>query len=56
MFSKNFKFNFDFKELRRFKKFKTIAIIGMGGSILGANVIFEYLSKKIQKRSSFLIT
>ena len=53
MFSKNFKFNFDFKELRRFKKFKTIAIIGMGGSILGANAIFEYLSKKIQKEIFF---
>ncbi len=53
IFNKNFKFNFNFKELKRFKKFKTIAIIGMGGSILGANAIFEYLSKKIKKEIYF---
>ena len=27
---KNFNFNFNFKDLNKFKKFKTIALIGMG--------------------------
>ena len=34
-----FKFNFKLKSLDKFKKFNTIAIIGMGGSILGAEAI-----------------
>ena len=32
--SNKFNFNFKIKELSKFKKFRTIAIIGMGGSIL----------------------
>ena len=35
----NFKFNFRIKELKKFKKFKTIVLIGMGGSILGSEAI-----------------
>ena len=34
--SKNFKLNFNLKDLKKFKKFQSIVIIGMGGSILGA--------------------
>ena len=33
--NKNYKFNFNFNDLKKFKKFKKIAIVGMGGSILG---------------------
>ena len=33
--SKKFKFNFDLKDLQKYKKYNTIALIGMGGSILG---------------------
>ena len=35
LFSKNYKFNFNIKDLKRFEKYNSILIIGMGGSILG---------------------
>ena len=47
--SKNFKFNFNIKDLNKFKKFKTIVIIGMGGSILGSEAIYCFLKNKIKK-------
>ena len=48
-----FVFNFKTKDLRKFKKFKNIAIIGMGGSILGAEAIYNFLKKKIKKKVFF---
>ena len=51
--SKNFKFNFQFRDLNRFKKFRKIALIGMGGSILGSEAIYNFLSKKINKKIYF---
>ena len=48
-----FKFNFKINELKRFKKFKNIAIIGMGGSILGAEAIYNFFNLKIKKKSLF---
>ena len=47
------KFNFKIKDLNRFKKFKTIALIGMGGSILGSEAIYQFLKKKIKKKVYF---
>mgnify|MGYP005994831727 FL=1 len=49
----NFKFNFKIKELKRYTKFKTIAIIGMGGSILGAQAIYNFFHTKIKKKIYF---
>ena len=51
--SENFKFNYKVKDLKKFKKFKTIALIGMGGSILGAEAIFNFLKKKNKKKDIF---
>ena len=51
--NKKFKFNCNIKELNKFKKFKIIALIGMGGSILGAEAINNFLEKKIRKRIYF---
>ena len=51
--SKKFKLNFNFSDLRRFKKFKTIAIIGMGGSILGTEAIYNFFQDKIKKEFIF---
>ena len=47
----NSKFEFKFK---KFKKFKTILIIGMGGSILGAKAIYDFLKHKIKKNFIFI--
>ena len=49
----NFSFNFKTSELKRFQKFKTIAIVGMGGSILGSEAIYSFLDNKIKKRIYF---
>ena len=49
----NFKFNFKFKNLKQFKKFKTIALIGMGGSILGSEAVYQFFQSKIKKKFYF---
>ena len=41
MLNKKFHYNFKQKELGQFKKYKNIIIIGMGGSILGAETIYK---------------
>ena len=52
--NKNYKFNFSIQDLKQFKKFKSIVIIGMGGSILGANAIYNFFLTKIKKKIYFL--
>ena len=51
--SKEFKFNFNYSNLKKFKRFNSIAIIGMGGSILGIKSIYNFLKKKIKKKIYF---
>jgi len=51
--NKNYKFNFNIKDLKKFKKFKSIVIIGMGGSILGANAIYNFFLTKMRKKFYF---
>ena len=48
-----FDFNIEFKDLKRFKNFKTIALVGMGGSILGAEAIYHLFKNKIKKNIFF---
>ena len=48
-----FKLNFRLKDLSKYKKFKTIVIIGMGGSILGANAIYDFFRFTIKKKVYF---
>ncbi len=50
---KNFKFSFKISDLKKFKKYKSIAIIGMGGSILGAEAIHNFFQSKIKKNIYF---
>ena len=52
--SRKFKLNFKIDEIKKFKKFKTVTIIGMGGSILGSKAIYYFLKKKIKKKFIFL--
>ncbi len=51
--SKKFNFNYNKNNFNKFRKFKNIAIIGMGGSILGVNAIYDFLRKKIKKKVTF---
>ena len=48
-----FKFNFRLRELSKYKKFNTMVIIGMGGSILGANAIYDFFRSTIKKKVYF---
>ena len=43
---KNFKFNFKIKELKKFTKFKTIAIIGMGVLFLARKQFIIFFIQK----------
>ncbi len=49
----NYNLNLKISELKKFKKFKKIAIIGMGGSILGTEAIYYFLKEKINKKVFF---
>ena len=53
-FNKNFSYSFKFSELKKYKKFKNIVIIGMGGSILGAEAIHCWFQKRIKKNFIFI--
>ncbi len=52
--SKKFELSFNLKELKKFKKYNSIIIIGMGGSILGTEAIFQFLRHKIKKKFYFI--
>ncbi len=49
-----YKYSYSKKKIARFKKFSNIRIIGMGGSILGTEAIYDFLKKKIKKRLTFV--
>ena len=51
--SKNFEINFSNKDLKKMSNFKSLAILGMGGSILGTEAIYQFLEKKIKKKVVF---
>jgi len=53
-FFPNSHYNFDFKNIKKFKKFETVIVIGMGGSILGAKAIYSFLKYKIKKKFIFI--
>ena len=52
--SKKFSFDIFKQKLNKYKKFNTIVIIGMGGSILGSQSIYNFLSHKIKKKFIFI--
>ena len=53
-FFQTYKYDFDFKKIKKFKKFQTVIIIGMGGSILGTKAIYSFLKQKIKKKFIFI--
>ena len=52
--SKKFNFAFNKYSFKNFIKYKTIIIVGMGGSILGAHSIYSFLKKKVNKNFIFI--
>jgi len=51
--SNKFNFNFKFSKLVKFNKYKTIIMIGMGGSVLGVKAIHSFFRDKIEKKIIF---
>ncbi len=49
-----FKYSYDKKIINKYKKFKFFNIIGMGGSILGSETIYDFLKFKIKKEFTFI--
>ena len=53
--SSDYKSSYDKKIIfRKYKRYKEIRLIGMGGSILGAKAIYSYLHHKIKKKFYFI--
>ena len=50
---KKYLYSFNKKQLRKYKKFSNFRLIGMGGSILGTQTIYEFLKHKIKKNFIF---
>ena len=49
------KYNYSFKknDIKKLKKYHEFNLIGMGGSILGAQAIYDFLNHKIKKKFFF---
>ena len=52
--TKNYVNNFKVKKLSKYKKFLNYRVIGMGGSTLGTQAIYDFLNFKIKKKFIFL--
>ena len=52
-FSKNYRYSFKKENLKKYKKYQLINLIGMGGSILGTEAIYDFLNFKIKKKIKF---
>ena len=48
-----YKYSFNKKDLKKFKNFKFYNLIGMGGSTLGTEAIYDFLNHKIKKKFKF---
>ena len=52
--STKYKNSYKKKTINKFKKYKNIRVIGMGGSILGTQSIYDFLKSKIKKNFHFI--
>ena len=52
--SKNYKDSFNIQLLKKYKKFSNFRIIGIGGSILGTQAIYNFLKTKVKKNFIFI--
>ena len=53
-FSKNYKYGFEESKINKLKKYSNYLVIGMGGSSLGIEAIYNFLKFKIKKKFLFL--
>ena len=52
--SKNYKDSFNKQLLKKYKKLSNFRIIGIGGSILGTQAIYNFLKTKVKKNFIFV--
>ena len=52
--SKNYKDSYTKESIKKYKKNLTFRLIGMGGSTLGAQTIYQFLNHKIKKKFLFI--
>ena len=50
----SYKDSWNIKEIKKYKKFSNITLVGMGGSIMGSKSIYSFLKNKIKKIFFFL--
>ena len=50
----SYKYSYDNRYLKKFKNSSNIRIIGMGGSTLGAQAIYDFLRYKVKKKFTFI--
>jgi glucose-6-phosphate isomerase len=53
LLSKKFNFNFKYSQLKKFNKYKSVILIGMGGSVLGSQALYSFFRDKIKKKFIF---
>ena len=53
-FFKDYIYSYKKNDLKKFKKYRNIRIIGMGGSVLGIEAIHQFLKHKVKKKLFFL--
>jgi len=51
--TKEFQYSYQKKKIKELQRYSEINLIGMGGSILGAEAIYNFLKHKIKKKISF---
>ena len=51
--SKNYRYSFKKEKLDNYRKFSNFRVIGMGGSILGTQSIYDFLKNKVKKNFLF---
>ncbi len=49
-----YKYSYSKKQIKQFSKNKNFRIIGMGGSVLGTQAIYQFLNHKIKKKFIFI--
>ena len=52
-FTKKYNYSFTKKKIQKYRNYETINLIGMGGSILGTEAIYDFLRFKIKKKIKF---
>ena len=53
-YSKNYRYSYKKKIISKYKNNKSFRILGMGGSILGTEAIYQFLNEKIKKEFEFI--